>query len=165
MWHWVHSVKYEVSFFWISRSRIICVLRGFLNATSRSPRVLPFQLQFGPQKELKMMLPGFFGCKRPPWMIIIAPRWSSRRLGAPTPLPKRAADVTYRCKTTHFNDNCQFYLDKTYIWPHHGRWPITFLLFFCIFLGNVRHRVCIVKHISKWMSAISLDGRDIKSRR
>ena len=53
MRHGVHTVKYEVSFWGISTSRIICVLRGFLDATSRSPRVLPFQLQFGPQKELQ----------------------------------------------------------------------------------------------------------------
>ena len=53
---WVDTVKYEVLFFWISTSRIICVLRGFLDATSRSPRVLPFEVQFGPQKDLQKEL-------------------------------------------------------------------------------------------------------------
>ena len=47
---------HDVSFFGTSTSRNICVLRGFLDATSRSPSVLPVQLQFGPQKELKMSL-------------------------------------------------------------------------------------------------------------
>ena len=37
---WVHTVKYEGSFFWTSTSRIICVLPGFIEATSRSHRVL-----------------------------------------------------------------------------------------------------------------------------
>ena len=40
-----------------------------------------------------------------------------------------------------------------------------FFLIFSIFLGNVRHRIYIAKQVSKWMSAISLDGRDGEYRR
>ena len=49
--HRVHAVKYEVFFFRKSRSRIICVLRGVLDATSRSPRILRFQLHNGAKME------------------------------------------------------------------------------------------------------------------
>ena len=64
MWHWVHTVKYEVSFFWRSTSRIICVLRVCFDATSRSPRVLPVQLQFGPQNELQKELKRSLGPRK-----------------------------------------------------------------------------------------------------